>query len=523
MKVPSNKLPPVGQWAGRVASLFPRGVATGERARQSPPAPLVLLLVMALGVVVADTTRPDRAPRSKALAATNVPVVGSIDVCPELLKTPVVESRLTAGTSSAGEVTVSTVALTKDAKEAQLTESGGEIGVVNGSTAAATAVVATAAGPQAGGLAVEQVSRAQSGPLRGLSSVRCEPPVANSWFIGAATTINDESLLLLINPYDDSALVNVSVYSKAGRLDVPGSTGITVGPRSRLAQQLSKWAPDEPWLAVRVEAVAGRVSPAIRRTRLVKQVPSGIDWLPRSAPPSEFVTVGALPGGAGDRTLVLVNPGRDPALVRVELARQDGQFVPVELAEVEVAAERVVAVSLTKVLEGKSASLRVESDGPPVLAGAHAEIRGETGPGIDFLVSAGMEPLSGPALTTDNRADASADTAFMFAAPDGPAELTLTQVPLIGKARTAKTKVVPIEQGKLVVIALSTAFGRGDPLPVLVTPSGNSAPVYGVRITTENNSGGTLSTSLGLQSQPLAGVPRPEVAHDAGAWLITRP
>jgi hypothetical protein len=353
--------------------------------------------------------------------------------------------------------------------------------------------------------------------------VRCEPAVAESWFIGTGTTIQDESQLLLINPYDDAALVNVSLYGKSGRLDVPGTTGISVGPRSRVVQKLTDWAPLEAWLAVRVEVVAGRVSSGVRRARSVNLVPSGVEWLPRTGNPAERVTVGALPGGQGERTLVVVNPGRDPALVHVEVTRQDGQFVPTELAQIEVPGERTVAVPIAGVLEGKSAALTVESDGVPILAGAYAETRGETGPSVDFVVSAGMPPLDGPALLTDNRIGSTTDTALMFWAPDGNAEVTLKQLAIGGGSSAGKSEVVPIEQGKLVVIALSRAFGRGDPLPVLVTPSGNSAPVFGTRVISEKHPRGVMTTTLGMRSQPLEGVPVPNVSHNPGAWLLSRP
>lgn len=489
-----------------------------------PSAFVLVAVLIAGGLTGADMTRPS-ARRATVQARQLAPVVGSVAVCPEALKTPVIETRITAGAGGQGDVRVAAAALAQGATEKVITEVGSRVGQYAVDAAGPVAVVATATGAQAGGLAVEQVTRAETGRQHGLASVRCEPAVADSWYIGAATTISDRSELLLVNPYDDTATVDVVLYSRKGRLDVPGTTGVSVKARSRVVRALADWAPDEPWLAVHVLVRSGRVSPAARRTRSVKQVPSGVDWIPRSASPAEVSSVGALAGGKGVRTLLIVNPGVDALTARVQVTRQDGQFVPAELAEIEVPGERVVAVPLTAILEGRSAMLEVSTDGPLALAGAYAEYTDPDVAGADFVYAAGMPALSGPALLTDNRVGPTVDTALMFSAPDGAAEITLTQLnsnqpSSADQGAPAKTSLVPVRQGTLVVVALSRQFGSGDPLPVLVTTSANSAPVFATRVIVDKSVSGPLVTALAVQGQPLAGVAVPRVVPDPGGWLF---
>jgi hypothetical protein len=483
-----------------------------------PPAALAVAAVLAAGVGAAEATRPSLR-RPAAAPARLAPVVGSVAVCPEAVAKAPVTSRITAGTGVPGQVQVGAATLASGGAEKVVTEAGARVGQFGVNSTDPVAVVATATGEQAGGLAVEQVTRAETGPQHGLASVRCEPAVADSWYVGAATTISDRSELLLVNPYDDGAIVDVALYSRKGRIDVPGTTGVSVRARARVVKALADWAPDETWLAVHVVVRSGRVSPAVRRIRSIRSVPSGVDWIPRNTAPAETTYVGALPGGTGDRTLLIVNPGVDSLTARVQLTRQDGQFVPADLAEVEIPGEKVVVVPLTAELEGQSATLRVETDGPPAVVGAFAEYTDTTKPGADFVYAGGLPALSGPALLTDNRIGPTVDTALMFAAPEGNAEVTLTEVTAGGSP--GRTSLVPVQQGTLVVVALSRAFGRGDPLAVLVTTSSNSAAVYGTRVTVEKSPRGPLVTALGMQGQPLAGVPVPAVVQDPAGWLVT--
>lgn len=518
------KPPAMPDWAAGAKRLLPARrpslPSPSWNTLRRPPAALVVVALLVGGTVAADQTHTPLRPVLGNSLKRIAPVVGSIAVCPDALSTKGVTTRISAGTGSAGSARIGAIALAAGASEKIVADEGARVGEFALSGEDSVAVVATATGEQAGGMAAEQVTRAETGQQHGLSSVRCEPAIADSWYVGAATTISDRSELLLVNPYDDAATVDVELYTRKGRVDPPGTTGISVKARSRVVKAIADWVQDEAWLAVHVVVRSGRVSPAVRRMRTVRQQPSGVDWLPRSAAPQEEIGVGALPGGEGERTLLLVNPGLDVLTVRVQVTLQDGQFRPIDLADIEVPGQQLVSVPLTAELDGKSAMLTVITDGPPALAAAYAEYTDPAVPGVDFVYAAGMAPLSGSALLTDNRVGEKVDTALMFSAPEGPAEITLTEVLAPDAVGPARTQLVPVKQGALVVVALSRAFGRGDPLPIVVTVSANSAPVYGTRVIVEKSARGPLVTALGIQGQ-LGGVPLPEVEHDPRGWLMT--
>ncbi|MEO6712221.1 MAG: DUF5719 family protein [Mycobacteriales bacterium] len=527
MKRPTIKGPTIKGLAGRALAGARRVDVTRWREMSRPPAAFAVVAVLAGGVTTAELTHRDTRPAVRPLPRTLAPVVGSIAVCPDALTTTKsVSTRVTAGVGGAGDTRVSAAKLAPGAAAEMLVEDGSRVGQFGaGGDAAAiasegTAVVTTATGPEAGGLAAEQVTRAESGAQFGLASVRCEPAVADSWYVGAATTISDKSELFLVNPYDEVATVDVSIYTSKGVRDIPGTKGVSVGARSRVVKALADWAPDEQWLAVRVEVRAGRVSPAIRRSRSVRSVASGVEWVPRSIP-GEQVALGALPGGEGERTLVLVNPGIDTLIAHVTVSRQDGQFTPIDLAEVEIEGQQLVALPVSDDLDNLSAMMHVVTDGPPVIAGGFAAYLPATpGAASDFVLAGSAPALSGPALLTDNRVGPTVDTSLMFSAPDGDAEVTLTLLTSDGSA--GRTSLVPVRQGDLVVVAVSRAFGRGDPQPILVTTSANSAAVHATRVVVEKTKQGTLMTTFAVAPQPLGGVPVPRVAHDPAGWLLTR-
>jgi hypothetical protein len=319
---------------------------------------------------------------------------------------------------------------------------------------------------------VEQLARGDRGNGRGLAGVRCEATAAESWFVGAATTISDDTDLVLVNPYDDAAVVDVTfVDSTDEPIDVPGARGVAVPPRSRVVRPLAAWVPGRAAFAVKVAAQSGRVSSAVRRSRVVDGVPSGVDWLPRTDRPAETVTLGALPAGNGSRTLLLVNPGDEPALAKVIVTHVDGQFVP----------------------DGKAQE-------------------------IAFL--AGLAALDGPALLTDTRSTSGADTRLLLFAPDGAAEVTITGVPVRGASGPPPVpKVVVLQHGELQSVRVASVT-RGRDGAVVVTPSGNSSAVYGTRVVSASTPTGPLLTTLGIRSQSVAGVPVPAVSADPRAWLV---
>ncbi len=494
--------------------------------------PFALLSVVALlgvGLAVGNATEPPPAAPRQVVAETR-PVEGATVVCPELLKSGTgVVTRLTAGVATPGEVTVRAATLTKDAGlGAPVLRTGGRVGALRLSSDSAVAAVVTASGPQSGGLEVEQVSRGDDGIHRGWAGMRCEAPSADSWFVGAATKTGNDAQLVLVNPYDDPALVRVEIHNARGPMDIPDLDGIVLPPRGRIVRELSNFAPDEDGIAVRVVAREGRVAPAVRVTKRKGSTPFGVDWLPRQTQPAMQLDVPGVPEGNGLRKLHVFAPGPDTAHLRIQFTLDDEQFVPAGLDDVEVPGGQPVEINLTKHLQvveqrtgvrtQRAVSLRIQSEGAPVFATAFVENRARFLPIREIAYVGPAAPLTGPTLVTEARNLGKMECALLFSAPDGVARVRIETVNREGDDTPPVRKILTVPQGKLVVFPYSK-LPKGELRPVLITASTDFAPVWVTRLISEQGARGPLFTAQSLVTQPSAGFDVPAVGTDPRAAL----
>lgn len=495
--------------------------------------PFALLSVVALlaaGVGLARAGDPEPA-RQAAVRHETRPVDGALAVCPELLKegTDVV-TRLTAGVAAAGDVTVRAATLTTGQGLGRaVLKQGADVGALNLTANTSVAAVVTATGPQAGGLEVEQVSRGADGPNRGWAGTRCEPPAADSWFLGGATTVGNDTQLVLVNPYDDQALVRVELYGGKGLIDIPDLDGIVLPPRGRVTRELAKMAPDEGQLAIHVVAREGRVAPAVRVHRAHGTTPFGVDWLPRLSEPKAQVDVPGIPAGAvGQRRLYLFAPGDTVAHVQVQLTFPDEQIVPIEFSDVDVAPGRPLGLNLTELLTVvnqrtgektmRPVGVRVYAEGAPVLVTALAESQARFTEIREFAFVGPAEPLTGPTLVTEGQVAEDMDCELLFHAPDGPARVVVTTLLSKNEKGTPVRKSITLEQGELMVFKYRS-LPKDRLSSVVITPVPGMAPVYASRMVFEYGGRGPLFTVQSLVTQPTAGFDVPAVTSDPSAAL----
>jgi hypothetical protein len=499
-----------------------------------PPFALASVVALLAGGVLLGRMA-DPAPASTASVARETrPVEGALAVCPELLKSGTdVVTRLTAGVATAGEVTVRAAKLAPGSGLGDVVlRTGARVGALSLKSDTAAAAVVTATGPQSGGLEVEQVSRGDEGPHRGWAGTRCEPPTADSWFLGGATTQGNDTQLVLVNPYDDQALVRVELHGARGPIDVPELDGIVLPPRGRIARELGAVAPDERQLAIHVMAREGRVAPAVRVTRTRGTVPLGVDWLPRLTQPGTQVDIPGIPAGNGARRLFVFTPEPDTVHLSVEFVMAGEKIVPTGFEDIEVQGGVPMAFDLTKplqVVDQKTAvrtqlatALRIRAEGGPVFAAAFAESRAVYGPiqEISYVGPAG--PLTGPTLATEARnVGTSMHCALLLSAPDGLARVRVETLVQEGHRGTPTRRIVTIPAGRLFVFPYSL-LPQDALQAVVITPDPDLAPVYATRVIHENGSRGPLFTTQALVTQPTAGLDVPIVTADPGAALPPR-
>ena len=227
-------------------------------------------------------------------------------------------------------------------------------------------------------------SSATSGESRGLMAAPCVVPGTEQWLVGVGSTDADRTELLLTNPDEAEAEVDLRFYGPEGRVVVPGSPGVVVSGRSTRSVSVSSLVDTPGPLSVSVRASSGRVSAAARRLRTNDLAPAGADWQVPSTSPATGGVVPGVPGGDGTRLLAVVNPGTQRATVSVEVLGLSGAFAPAGADSLEVSPESTATVALETGLAGESASVRLRSDVP--VSGAVVSSSSRAGAGQDLAV-----------------------------------------------------------------------------------------------------------------------------------------
>jgi hypothetical protein len=208
------------------------------------------------------------------------------------------------------------------------------------------------------------VAQADSGELTGLSAAPCTAPSTSQWFVGVGAEAANRSELLLSNPDDAQAEVDLRFFGRAGRVVVPGSPGLVVPAHGTRTVSLESLVAQAGPLTVWVRATSGRVSAMARDLRSVGLSPAGADWHPASIAPRRTVVVPGVPEGSGARELNVVNPATTRALVTVSVLGATGPFTPVGAEQVEVPPESTATVALDSGLAGQGAGIALSADRP---------------------------------------------------------------------------------------------------------------------------------------------------------------
>ena len=497
---------------------------------------LVALLAALVGVGTATGTTARTAATAAgaataaSAAVTPVPVVGASAVCPSVRTGSDLSTQVSAGAVDTGQpltgasapltaASLTALALGDDGPPAILpVQRLGQVATGLAPGLEDDAYVLSARGELAGALVAAQSTRGSRGAERGLAGLRCTAPQTESWFAGGSLGVGDQAVLLLVNPDDSPALVDVDVWSAEGPADERPGRGLVVAPRSRSTVSLDRLAPGRTLLGVHVSSTRGRVAAALRHTKVDGRVPQGAEWVPASPAPANRVVVPGLPAGPGRRAVLVTNPGPDPVDVRVQLSSADGQFVPTGLDAVRVPGGSTVSSELTGALASSSAAVVVTSETAPVLAVGlvvEAERRGPA----EFSYAGAAGPLNGPALLPDGAVQARREDTLLLSAPEQDATVVVRPLQVLGSTtELGRARTVKVAGGRTTELPLAdlVADEASGPLAVEVRPADGSGPVYAARFVREQVGDGPFITGLALESAAPA-VSRPSVVADPGA------
>jgi Family of unknown function (DUF5719) len=267
-------------------------------------------------------------------------------------------------------------------------------------------VVISADGSMASASSAVIVGDVMDGPEVGLKAAPCLAPATSHWFSGLGATDADRTDLILSNPDDAQAQVDLRFYGRSGRVAVPGSPGVLIRAHESRTVSLSSLVEVEGVLSVAVQASEGRVTAVAKRTQTDQLKPAGVEWQIPSASPSTVVVIPGVPEGPGERELVVTNPSRTRARVAVQILGFQGPYEPSGAASLDVPPESTATVSLEDGLARQAASVKLTSNLPVTGSVTSTSRRG--GAGIDLAVQSAAVPLirSGvSAVATSNVSD----------------------------------------------------------------------------------------------------------------------
>ena len=251
------------------------------------------------------------------------------------------------------------------------------------------AVAAEPGGVAAGMMAGAQSQSASTETLAGFAAAACAEAVAESWLVAGATNLGRSGLVLLANPTDVTATVDVRVVGETGPVEAPFALGIIVPPRSERVLSLAGLAPNLASPVVHVTATGGAIAASLEHSVVVGLAPAGVELTGATAAPAASQVIPGLvvPQSGGvdaaedhaegdDHPAVrLFAPGEEPVNVSIGVVADSGAGG--STIEATLQPGRTTDVPLG-VLDAGTYTVRIEADAP-VVAAARATVGGATG------------------------------------------------------------------------------------------------------------------------------------------------
>ena len=428
--------------------------------------PLAIGLVVAGALTAAASFAQQPAPLPAEGATSVEPVGSAVLLCPEpgagedlgVRVTAAVIPGLPGQEDGPGRAGIETLP-GKEQASSRITLPGGQAQIEAFGTRL-PAIRAYGEGQLAPGLVADQWGRDPRGFGRGMASTACAPAASEFWFVGGGAIAGRQTRVILVNPDDTAAVVDVLIHGPQGLIDAPAGRGLVVKGKDRLVLRLDVLAPGVTATAVHVMARTGRVGASVDDEQRVGLSVIGTDWIPQAAAPATTVYVPGIVSGPGARVLSVAAPGADDAIVKIRIITADGTYSPVERSQLEVPADGVVTLDMSSVTKKQPATLELTSD-VPIVAGMR-QFYGARNVNNETSFSAGAQPFTGPAAVSGLPVRTSTDVRLTIAAPEKDAEVSIVLLPFAGGKQAAVAtapRTVRIEAGKQRYIKLEPPAG----------------------------------------------------------------
>jgi hypothetical protein len=370
----------------------------GDGRRPGPVIPLVVILVAAglLGWSTIRSADPEPAPPS----ATELPLTRADLTCPAVGAADLPAARagvgmtsLASGGSQAGAIEVQPLP-----KGEPLTPRGGvpagEWTVLTQDPDASEPVLVAAEGPMAAGASAAASTTADEPTGGGLAVADCTRPTREAWFVGAGSTIDHESTLLVSNPGETEAVVDVSLLTKEGSLEPASTSGLVLSPREVERLTLTEFAAGEGEVVIHVRATQGQVAAAVLDHWTSTLAPAGTEWIPSGQSPDTSLTLSPLADEVDGQELILGNPGDRTTVVDIQVVGPDGTHPIQDFEDASVGEGSVEVVRVPESVADDMVALRLDSD-QPIVASVRSTSSGNP-PDIAYAPS--VPEVTGPAI-----------------------------------------------------------------------------------------------------------------------------
>jgi hypothetical protein len=202
------------------------------------------------------------------------------------------------------------------------------------------------------------------------SVVPCSVSNGTQWFVGGSGALTSKSYLYIVNSGFSESLVDLEVFTPNGALE-PKSVSIPQNSTKKLS--VDSLVPGEDVIVVGVKTQSGRVSSYLFDERKKGLRSLGADFIAPIGSSSKKVTISAISGLTGklvtqsnsvSHAMRVLVPGKIDANVSVTINSNDGNFIPVGLAELKVKSQKVLNIPLTFAPTNQAFSIIIDSDQP---------------------------------------------------------------------------------------------------------------------------------------------------------------
>ena len=496
---------PIGE--GSVAEAGSAGGRRGRRGRRRGSGSvlgnfrrLAIIVAVVVVVVVLASLVQQPVPQAQEGATSVEPVGSSVLLCPEPGAGTDLGVRVTAAVvpgqpgqdGEAGAAGLETLP-GKESASSDIEVPGGQAQVEAFGTRL-PAIRAYGEGSLAPGLIADQWGRDPGGQGRGMASTACAPAASEFWFVGGGAIAGRQTRIVLVNPDETSAVVDVLIHGPSGLIDAPAGRGLVVKGQDRRVVRLDGLAPGATATAVEVLARTGRIGASVDDEQRTGLTTVGTDWIPQAAAPATRVYVPGIINGEGARVLSVASPGEDDAIVSIRIISADGTYAPAERSNLIVPSDAVVTIDMSPVLDKQPATLELTSD-VPIVAGMR-QFFGSSGEQNETSFSAGAQPFSGPSAVSGLPVRPATDVRVSITAPEGAAEVDIVLLPFRGgkeAAEPTEPRRISIGAGRLRYIKLAPPAGV-EWYTAVVTPVEGSGPVLVAHRVREQSRFGDLVT-----------------------------